>query len=393
MSYGREAGLESIHPPQSAHEPPYRLTEGIPDAGGGGLMAAPAEIAQPPCRVNVLEAPGSDWDPFVTAFPDASIYHLRGWTELAREVFGHRGLFLEARDSSASLMGVLPVIQQRSRLLGNFATSLAFFNYGGALAADPLVAQQLMARAAQAAEELGCRYVEFRDVQERPGEWTKRTDKMTLRLALPDTVEALSKRLGAKLRSQVKRAAREGLECRTGSVALLDEFYAVFAENMRDLGTPVYPKRFFEAILRRFEPHCQLVVIESKGEPWAAGFLVFWRGCAEVPWASCRAKAKPLGANMRLYFELLSQAIGRGCRSFDFGRSTVDSGTYRFKQQWGAEPMPLHWYRWERQASGGETSAGEERGKARELATAIWQRLPLPIANALGPVISGSLPW
>ena len=119
-------------------------------------------------------------------------------------------------------------------------------------------------------------------------------------------------------------------------MALLDEFYAVFAENMRDLGTPVYPKRFFEAIFRRFEQHCQLVIIESQGEPWAAAFLVFWRGCAEVPWASCRAKAKPLGANMRLYWELLSQAIARGCKSFDFGRSTVDSGTYRFKQQWGA---------------------------------------------------------
>jgi FemAB-related protein (PEP-CTERM system-associated) len=191
----------------------------------------------------------------------------------------------------------------------------------------------------------------------------------------------------------VKRAEREGVQCRAGTAALLDEFYSVFAENMRDLGTPVYPRRFFEAILERFEQYCQLVIIESHGEPWAAAFLVFWRGCAEIPWASCRAKAKPLGANMRLYWEVLSQAIGRGCKSFDFGRSTVDSGTYRFKRQWGAEPMPLHWYRWERHGSGRETSAVEERGKAMQLATAVWQRLPLRIANTLGPLISGSLPW
>jgi len=135
-----------------------------------------------------------------------------------------------------------------------------------------------------------------------------------------------------------------------------------------------------------------LVVIESQGEPWAAAFLVFWRGGAEVPWASCRAKAKPLGANMRLYWELLSHAIGRGCRSFDFGRSTVDSGTYRFKQQWGAEPVPLHWYRWERQQSGHDVS-GERKGRAMQLATAIWQRLPLSVANTVGPLISGALPW
>lgn len=361
--------------------------------GGGTLMATPAQIAPSQCRIGALQAPGSDWDPFVMGSPDASIYHLSGWTEIAREVFGHRGLFLESRDASGSLVGVLPMIQQRSWLLGNFATSMAFFNYGGALAADPLVAQQLMSAAAQAAEGLGCRYLEFRDVQPRLGEWTQRTDKITLRLQLPATVDALSKRLGSKLRSQVKRAEREGVQCRSGTTALLDEFYATFAENMRDLGTPVYPKRFFEAILQRFEEYCQLVVIESNGEPWAAAFLVFWRGCAEVPWASCRAKAKPLGANMRLYWELLSQAIGRGCTAFDFGRSTVDSGTYRFKRQWGAEPTPLYWYRWERGGSGGGTSAGEERGKAMQLATAMWQRLPLSVANTLGPVISGSLPW
>ncbi|MFI4886798.1 MAG: FemAB family XrtA/PEP-CTERM system-associated protein [Steroidobacterales bacterium] len=356
-------------------------------------MAVSAEIAQAQFRVKVLDAPGADWDSFVTAFPDASIYHLSGWTQIAREVFGHRGLFVEARDSAGSLVGVLPVIHQRSWLLGNFATSMAFFNYGGALAADPLVAQQMMIGAAEAAEKLGCRYLEFRDVQARPGEWVRRSDKVTLRLDLPDTVAALSTRLGSKLRSQVKRAEREGLQCRTGAASLLDDFYTVFAENMRDLGTPVYPKRFFEAILERFEQHCQLVIIDSQGEPWAAAFLVFWRGCAEVPWASCRARAKPLGANMKLYWELLSQATTRGCASFDFGRSTVDSGTYRFKQQWGAQPAPLYWYRWERHASGPETSAGTGTGKAMQLATAIWQRLPLRVASAVGPLISGALPW
>jgi serine/alanine adding enzyme len=357
------------------------------------VVTASAELARSPCRVNVLEAPGSDWDPFVMGFSDSSIYHLSGWTQIAREVFGHRALFVESRDSSGALIGVLPVIRQRSWLLGNFATSLAFFNYGGALAADPLVAQQMMIRATEAAEALGCRYLEFRDVRPRPGEWARRSDKVTLRLNLPETVEALSKRLGSKLRSQVKRAEREGVDCRTGAAALLDDFYSVFAENMRDLGTPVYPKRFFGAILERFEQHCQLVIIESHGEPWAAAFLVFWRGCAEVPWASCRAKAKPLGANMRLYWELLSQAIGRGCRSFDFGRSTVDSGTDRFKRQWGAEPMPLHWHRWERHASDHGRATTEQKGKAIQLATTMWQRLPLGIANTLGPLISGSLPW
>src|SRR5215469_8762774 len=129
MSYGHEAlqaaspsdpYLERVHSMESAQKAPYRVS-------GGALMMAAAQIVQPRCRVNVLDAPGADWDPFVMGFPDSSLYHLTGWTEIAHEVFGHRGLFVEARDSGGALVGVLPAVQQRSWLLGNFATSLAFF--------------------------------------------------------------------------------------------------------------------------------------------------------------------------------------------------------------------------------------------------------------------------
>lgn len=342
----------------------------------------------------VEQTAGADWDSFVMQAEGASLYHLSGWTEIAKEIFGHRTLFIQAREASGSLVGVLPVIHQRSRLLGNFATSLAFFNYGGALTSHQDIAQQLMKCAAEAADSLGCRYLEFRDTQPRPGEWSMRTDKVALQLRLPSTFEELSKRLGSKLRSQVKRAEREPVRCRIGTRELLDDFYAVFAENMRDLGTPVYPKRFFEAILSRFEAHCELVVIDWQGEPAAAAFLTFWQGRAEVPWASCRANAKPLGFNMKLYWELLSRSISRDCSLFDFGRSTVDSGTYRFKRQWGAEPVSLFWYRWERHGRGHYATAQEgDTGRLMQLATAVWQRLPLGIANALGPLISGALPW
>jgi FemAB-related protein (PEP-CTERM system-associated) len=354
-------------------------------------MAFPPEGAA--VSVTVRDAPGSDWDPFVTGAPDASLYQLSGWTELAREVFGHRTYFVEARDRTGALAGVLPVVQQRSLLLGNFATSVAFFNYGGPVTADPDIAQQVMLVASQEAATRGCRYLEFRDTQPRSGDWAMRTDKITLQLPLPASVEALSKGLGSKLRSQVKRAEREGVERRIGTRELVKDFYAVFAETMRDLGTPVYPRRFFEAILNRYESRCQLVVIDWQGKPAAAAFLVFWRDRAEVPWAACRAKAKPLGLNMKLYWELLSFAVDRGCTLFDFGRSTVDSGTYRFKRQWGAQPVPLRWYRWERHRDSEDGATGDEKGKALRLATAVWQRLPLGVANTLGPLISGALPW
>ncbi|MES1263377.1 MAG: FemAB-like protein, partial [Peristeroidobacter soli] len=121
---------------------------------------------------------------------------------------------------------------------------------------------------------------------------------------------------------------------------------------------------------------------------------------AEIPWASCRADAKPLGMNMKLYWEVLSLAIERGCTSFDFGRSTVDSGTFKFKKQWGAQPLPLHWHRWERRPAPAtvapdspDSAAGMGRGRIMRSATAVWQKLPLSVANTIGPWVSPGLPW
>jgi serine/alanine adding enzyme len=328
--------------------------------------------------------------------PRASLYHLSGWSLLAHDVFGHGAYFIEARDPAGALLGVLPVVRQKSMVFGSSLTSVPFFNYGGALADTPEATQALMEQARALAQSLGCRYLEFRDVEPQPGEWRVRTDKVTLVLDLPGDFAALSKQLGAKLRSQVKRADRESPSVRTGGLELLGDFYGIFCRTMRDLGTPVYPRRFFEAILQRFPQDCLLVVVDRAGQPAAAAFLVFANGRAEIPWAACRDDAKPAGFNMRLYWEVLRVVVERGCRQFDFGRSSADSGTYRFKLQWGARPVQLHWHRWERSPAPTADSAGSApaaEGRVMRLATAVWKRLPLGVANTLGPLVSPSLPW
>jgi FemAB-related protein (PEP-CTERM system-associated) len=269
-----------------------------------------------------------------------------------------------------------------------------FFSYGGALANRDDVALALMERARGLAQELRCAYLELRDARAFGGDWSVRTDKASMVLELPETMDALSKKLGSKLRSQVKRADRESPTVRRGGIELLDAFYDVFARNMRDLGTPVYPVRFFRAILERFPAATELVVIDLKGAPAAAGFLVHDRGATEIPWACCRGDAKPLGANMKLYWEVLAASIARGSKQFDFGRSTIDSGPYKFKQQWGAQPRQLYWHRWERRPRAQPEATGEEgHGRLRRYAVAVWQRLPLPMANLIGTRISPGLPW
>jgi serine/alanine adding enzyme len=349
-------------------------------------------IAAAAVKLSVQSFPSPDWDPFVDSIPGRSVYFRSGWTALANEVFGHDVFFIEARGESDELAGVLPLVRQRG-LLGNFATSIPFFNYGGVLAASPEVASILMDRAKQLAFDLGCSYLELRDVEVRDPSWRVRKDKVSMVLDLPATVDELSKRLGSKLRSQIKRADRESVSVRSGGLELVADFYSVFAHNMRDLGTPVYPRRFFEAVIRRFADDVCLLVVDRAGKSAAAAFLVLEGGRAEIPWAACLAQAKPLGINMKLYWEALRLAIQRGCTSFDFGRSTVDSGTYRFKQQWGARPVQLYWHRWERNPSTAAPDDAGEHGRLMSYAVAIWQRLPLPVANVLGPLVSPSLPW
>ncbi|HEY4342401.1 MAG TPA: FemAB family XrtA/PEP-CTERM system-associated protein [Steroidobacteraceae bacterium] len=353
----------------------------------------PAADRALPRTIAVLSNPSADWDEFVTAHPDASVYLLSGWALLAREVFGHPVFFIEARDAAGTLVGVLPMVQQKSLLLGNFATSLPFFNYGGALCAGDDIAAEMMQRGRALGQELGCSYVEFRDAQPRPGDWIRRTDKVSMVLQLPDTFAKLSQQLGSKLRSQAKRADREEPAVRIGGVELVDDFYAVFASTMRDLGTPVYPRKFFPALLRRFPEYCRIIVVDCRGKPAAAGFVVTYNGHAEIPWAACLGEAKPLGFNMKLYWEVLTFVVGQGCSSFDFGRSTIDAGTYKFKKQWGAEPVQLHWHRWEKHAKHDGAHASSGGGKVTDLLSQVWRRMPVQIANRLGPLISPGLPW
>jgi serine/alanine adding enzyme len=347
----------------------------------------------PSLTLATLTAPSKDWDDFVRARAHASVYLLGGWAQLGQDVFGHPAYFIEGRNESGGLAGVLPLVRQKSLLFGDSLTSVPFFNYGGALADTIEHTQALMEQARSLALSLGCRYLEFRDTQELPGDWRVRTDKVTLLLDLPESFEVLAKKLGAKLRSQVKRAEREKHAVRIGGRELLGDFYTVFAHNMRDLGTPVYPLRFFEAIFDRFAGYCQIVVIDGDAGPSAAGFLIIANGRAEIPWAACLPEAKRLGFNMKLYWEVLAAVMRRGCSVFDFGRSTVDAGTYKFKLQWGAAPRQLYWHRWERKAAATQPEAPAREGRLMHYATTVWKRLPLPVANRLGPLVSGSLPW
>lgn len=344
-------------------------------------------------RLSSADRAPPDWDDFVAAQPGATLYQRAAWVQLVQEVFGQRAWFIQARGANGQLRGALPLVRQRAPLLGSYLTSMPYFNYGGALAVDAAAREALMGAARDLARQQRCRYLELRDTVAAGADWFTRTDKVTMVLDLPADAARLDAALGAKLRSQARRAEREGAVAQVGGLELLDGFYDVFCRNMHALGTPVYPRRFFAALLQRFAQCTALVVISAGGLPRAAGLLVFDGATAEIPWAACREDAKPLGFNMMLYRQALRLCITRGCARFDFGRTTPGSGTWRFKAQWGAQPVPLYWHRWERRPAVPAQATALGAGRLRQRVSQAWSRLPLSLANRLGPLISPGLPW
>jgi serine/alanine adding enzyme len=330
------------------------------------------------------------WDQFVLGHPLASGYHMLAWRGIITKVFGHRTYYLMARDEGGMVHGVLPLVLTKSPMFGCFLTSMAFLNYGGVLADRANVRLALLAAASETAKRVGATHIELRQTEPIETDWPVRPRKVSMRLALPPDYETLLKAYPSKLRSQIKRAQKEGMDVRIGGEELLEDYYRVFSRCMRDLGTPVYGKGFFNSIVGTFPKDVRLCVVSLKGVPLASGLLYGFRGVLEIPWAASDKRFSRLAPNMLLYSAVLEFACREGFKEFDFGRSSVDSGTYRFKQQWGASPRQLYWYYWVAEGKSiPELNPDNPKFKA---AISVWQHLPLPVTNLMGPHIVKYLP-
>lgn len=348
-----------------------------------------APIVRAPVTVREV-SDAQKWDAFVDQHPDATGYHLWAWRGIFERVFGHRTHYLAA-ERDGVLSGVLPLVAFKSPIFGRFLVSLPFVNYGGVLAADEASANALVARAATLARDLRATHVELRHRSRRFEALTPKEHKVSMLLPLAGSADELWAKLDRKVRNQVRKAEKSGLSAEAPGAETLKGFYEVFARNMRDLGTPVYTRRFFEEVLATFPDRARLVIIREtgSGRAVAAALTWRWRDTVEVPWASSLREFNAMAPNNLLYWTVIQRAIGEGAGVLDFGRSTPGEGTFHFKRQWGAEPLPLCW---EYDLTGGELPDHSPKNPRFGLAIRLWKRLPLPIANAIGPHIVRSIP-
>jgi len=328
-------------------------------------------------------------DRYVRATPQATGYHLTGWMRVIERAFGHETRYL-AVESADGIAGLLPLVFFRSRLFGRFTVSMPFLNYGGIVADGPDSRQALLDRAIDETRQTGGSHLELRHTSQLCPQLSPKRHKVAMRLALAPGVEQQWTGLDRKVRNQVRKGEKSQLEVAAGGIELVEDFYAVFARNMRDLGTPVYGKVFFETVLQAFPDTARVFVVRHAGRP-VAGSILYWHGSmVEVPWASALREANPLCANVFLYWHMLKFSVERGLGVFDFGRSTPNEGTFHFKRQWGAEPHELVWEYWN--AAGRPSPELNPKNPKFDLAIRVWQRLPVSVATALGPHVVRNIP-
>lgn len=367
----------------------------IASAGSGGTpdrrLSVHVRIADE-CDVRVGEYAG-----LFAMSGEKSLSRHPAWLAILQNALRHVPHCIEGH-WEGKLRAILPLVAVRSRLFGSFLVSLPYLNTGGVIACRSCsdeergaLSRALTDEAIALAESYDVRFLELRN--ERPQSHTQLTEtlsnKVHMRLPLTASADELWSHLSAKVRNQVRKGQKHNLTVNWGRAELLRDFYVVFSRNMRDLGTPVYGRALFEQILLQFPEQAELCVVRSEGLPLAVALLLHGDGTSEVPSASSLREHNSSNANMLMYWHLLERSIQRGQQTFDFGRSSPDSGTYRFKEQWGAQPVAASWQYYLRR--GTQQDMRPENSKYRRLIR-LWQRLPVPITRWIGPAIVRGIP-
>jgi FemAB-related protein (PEP-CTERM system-associated) len=340
-----------------------------------------------PIKVKLLSPEhAARWDAFVRACPQATFFHLSAWQEIVRTVFRHRTYFLFA-ERDGHIIAVLPLAEVKSRLFGHALTSLPFCVYGGIAAAADAGEEALALLEAEAdslARQLGVQHLEYRNLQARHADWPRQELYVTFRKAILPEPEANMLAIPRKQRAMVRKGIKNELVSHIDPN--VDRFFALYADNVLRHGTPALPKKFFQRLKEAFGDDCEVLTVTDPAGRTLSSVLSFYFRDEVLPYyAGDDLAARDLAANDFKYWELMRRACERGCKVFDYGRSKIGTGPYSFKKNWGFEPQPLSYeYRLYKRDSVPQNNPMNPKYRAF---IALWKRLPLGVANVIGPHI------
>ncbi|WP_371192500.1 GNAT family N-acetyltransferase [Glaciecola sp. SC05] len=331
------------------------------------------------------------WDMFVHAHPESTPYHLCAWGKAVQASYGFKPEYWLALNGQ-EIVALCPTVNMRSLKAKKSICSLPYCDLGGILALDDESKLALREHILAHSAANGITSVELR---ESDSELTQASEapagqKVRMLLPLPENAEALMAQFKSKLRSQIRKAEKNGLSFKIIkgediSLANTNDFYDIIAENMRLLGSPVHSKAWYQALIRAYGQHVYIALVYSDDIAIGAALVIKTTSKAVIPWASTRAKYNRLAPNMLLYWAVLSEATHQQLNEFDFGRSTVGEGTFNFKKQWGCLPQKLNWQSFENGSI--KTAEHINMSSSRALIESVWQKLPLSVTNSIGPKV------
>lgn len=333
----------------------------------------------------------AQWDRYVAEHPEGGVYLLQAWKKAVELSYRHKTSYLTVYGGN-KICGVLPLVHIRLPLTKGRFVSLPFCDYGGCLADNEevtkLLLEQSIVLSSQSAATLEIRIKCRNTLLERDNRFQQVTNKCRMELELPDSSAALWTGFKSKLRSQINRAIKESLISRLGHLDLLADFCHVFTHNMRDIGSPVHAGVWLRNVLSLYDNRAKVTVVYMKNQPLAAAIMLAHGQTLTVPWASSLRAFNRFSPNMLLYWSMLKYGAENGYQMFDFGRSTPGEGTYMFKQQWGAKPCPLYWYKHiSHHTTATPQTALTGGGSLRRILEEAWRHIPLPVANTIGPLV------
>jgi FemAB-related protein (PEP-CTERM system-associated) len=329
------------------------------------------------------------WNQYVDQSSDATFFHLAQWQTIFDKVLGHHSYYFMARVDD-DVVGVFPLVHVKSKLFGNALISVPFGVYGGAIADDESIYTALSDQALKLAGELNVDYVEVRDQQEPAvtnAHWREKGLYVTFQKELFDTDEENFKAIPRKQRAVVRKAIDYGLTSEWDTDA--ERFYAMYSESVRNLGTPVLSKKYYQALMDTFGDQCKVLTILDKGTPVSSVLNFYFKDQVLPFYGGGPARARACRANDFMYWELMRLSVAQGIKVFDFGRSKDGAGSYRFKKHWGFTPEPLH-YRFHLVKAKSMPDLSPVNPKY-QLAIKTWQKLPLPVTHVVGPMIARNL--
>ncbi|PKM11428.1 MAG: peptidoglycan bridge formation protein FemAB [Gammaproteobacteria bacterium HGW-Gammaproteobacteria-3] len=337
--------------------------------------------------IKLLEAAATrHWDDFVARHEDATFFHLSGWQDVIERAFGHKTYFYYV-EKEGRITGLLPLVHVNSLLFGNALCSLSFCVYGGIVADDDASRQMLDNQACQLAQTLGVDYLEMRNCVQQTPERPHKALYVTFRKELDADLEKNMQAIPRKQRAMIRKGIKAGLVSRIDND--VERLYQAYSESVRNLGTPVFAKKYFRILQEVFKEQCEILTIEQEGQLIGSVMSFYFKDNVLPYYGGGTERARAVQGNDFMYWEVMRRAVEKGIKVFDYGRSKVGTGSYRFKKHWGFEPEPLFY---EFHLVKAQTLPDiNPLNPKYQLFIAAWKRLPLALSQRLGPWLAKDL--